>query len=230
VTIAPQTRLEVNADPNDTFDLALYLVPAPAVNCTEIPTCAAGADVGNAGANELLAYDNVSSVYQSFYLIVDGYGAASGSGSYDLVAATMPVTPGEVCESAIPLATGVVVEGTLDGFLDDYTGSPTCISASARGTDAVYSITVPAGNTLTVVGTPTAAMDIALYAFDTTTAAGCRTATGCLGEADLYLGGVAETFTYTNAGASRTVFLHVDRFDLGAQEGGYSLSATLTAP
>jgi hypothetical protein len=223
-------RLEVNADPNDTFDIALYLVATPAANCVATPTCLAAADVGTQGQNERLVYDNGTSVNQTFYLMVDGYGSATGSGSYDLVATTLEIPSGDVCETALALPIGVPVAGTLDGLLHDYSGSPTCLMAAAGGTDAVYSVTIPYGSTLTVVGTPLAAMDIALYAYDAATADACRTATACLGGADLYLGGVAETFTYTNTGATRTVFLHVDRFDLGSQVGDYTLSATLTAP
>lgn len=228
VSVPPASRFQVTADPTDTFDIAMYLVSPPAENCSALPVCTTSADLSIQGQNEALFVDNYGDTWQSYFLMIDGYGAATSAGDYTLTPSTNPIPSGEACENAIPLAIGTPVTGTLDGFANDYTGQPTCISANARGGDLVYSVTVPAGNTLTVLADPSASMDIALYAFDALTAAQCRAPTACLAAADLGLGGGNETFTYTNSGGpARTIFLHVDRFDQGTVAGGYTLTATL---
>jgi hypothetical protein len=226
-SIPPLSRYTIVADPSDAFDLALYVVTPPAENCTAVPTCTVAADLAIEGRNETLVMDNYESEWRSYFLMVDGYGALTSNGTYALTASSALIPEGEVCETATPLTVGEPVTATLDGFAPDYTGRPACISASASGADAVYSVTVPAGNTLTIVATPTGNMDVALYAFDVTSAAQCRTATACLAGADVGFGGGAETLTYTNTGATRTVFVHVDRFDQGSAVGGYTLTSSL---
>lgn len=229
-SIPPLSRFTVVADPSDAFDIALYAVSTPAENCSAVPICTYSADVAIEGINEKLIIDNYDSTWRSYFLMVDGYGAQTANGTYDLTASSVPIPAGEVCETATPLTVGEPLSATLDGFTSDYTGRPVCISAGAGGPDAVYSVLVPAGNTLTVVATTAGNMDLALYAFDAATAADCRTATACLAGADVGLGGDPETLTYTNTGAARTVFLVVDRFDQGTLPGAYTLTSTLTPP
>ncbi len=229
-SIPPLSRFTVVADPSDAFDIALYAVSTPAENCSAVPTCTYSADVAIEGFNETLIIDNYDSTWRSYFLMVDGYGTQTANGTYDLTASSIPIPAGEVCETAMALTVGEPISATLDGFASDYTGRPVCIDAGAGGADAVYSVVVPAGNTLTVVATTVGNMDLALYAFDAATAADCRTATACLAGADVGLGGDPETLTYTNTGVARTVFLVVDRFDQGTHPGDYTLTSTLTPP
>lgn len=228
LSVPPMSRFQITADPSDDFDVALYVVSPPADNCAAVPVCTRAADdVTKAGGNETLILDNHGIVPQSYFLVVDGYGAETNAGAYELTVAELPIPAGEVCETALPLAIGEPVPATLDGWAHDYTAHPACTAVPANGGDAVYTLTVPAGNTLTLSATPLDVMDIALYAFDVASAVECGTATTCLALSDAGFGGDTETLVYTNPGEDRTIFVHVDRFDRGSALGHYTLTATL---
>ena len=227
ISVPPASRLEITADPGDGFDIVLYVVLPPADNCVSVPVCTRAADDVTKGGTETLTLDNHGTEPQSYFLLVDGYGAETNAGTYDLTVSELPIPPGEVCETALPLAIGEPVPATLDGWAHDYTAHPACTAVPANGGDTVYAVTVPAGNTLTLSATPLDVMDLALYAFDVATAAECGTATTCLALADAGFGGDAETLVYTNTGEERSIFVHVDRFDRGSALGHYTLVGTL---
>src|SRR5205085_2769326 len=115
---------------------------------------------------------------------------------------------------------------TLNYFNEISTpGSPaSCGGFSMLGADKFYSLTVPAGQTLTVNVMPATGFDPGIYLLPSC----ASTVTSCLAGADVNASGGIETFVYTNSsGASQNLILVVDRFSNSSPGGSYSMTVNI---
>jgi cysteine-rich repeat protein len=132
---------------------------------------------------------------------------------------------GDLCSKPImiPAATASY-SGKFDGFADDYDpGDLGCTTGSEAGPDVAYSITLPAGKTLTakVTPDPVAMQDVAVYLVTDCS----NVLDSCLMGSDGGGGGMDETVSYT-ATATQTIFIIVDTFKSTAV-GKYTLDVTV---
>jgi hypothetical protein len=193
------------------FDSSLYLVS----NCADVNgSCLAGSDLG-VGGTEVIA-----PVFQqtgTYYVIVDGFGSASGTG--DLFS---EIRSGDTCADAYVVpAGGGIFQGTTSGFAADYgatQNSGSCTGYTLTGADAVYRIELAPAEEITA--TLTSTWDGALYLISDC----ASSATSCVAGQD---NGNPETISYTNAtGATATYYLVVDSWrptDTTVREGNYTL-------
>jgi hypothetical protein len=161
----------------------------------------------------------------SMYLIVGTY---ADPGSYSLDVSVDDTPAGSVCETAVAITPGILYSQSLMGFYDTY-HYPTsnCTGYGDFGPDRVYSIVVPAGNTLTVSAKPVAGLDISIYLIRGP-AQNCRTEQECLVGADDADVGGTETVSYRNMSATaETMFIVVDMFDRTADPGSFTLTTTV---
>lgn len=126
-----EQRSLVRAVLSSTYDGALYIQTA----CGD-------------GRTELVCNDDAPTTSRSevaatldpglYYLVVDGYGTATGQ--YEVTLAMSPMRPiGEVCATATPLTPGATVAGTTAGEANYF--EATC-AGQARSPDRVYSLDV----------------------------------------------------------------------------------------
>lgn len=122
------------------------------------------------------------------------------------------------CEQASPVVAGATATGNTTGYANDVeiTG---CTSFFPDGPDAIYTITVAAGQTINARVQPVE-WDASIYI-----AATCSFAPACLAGSDLSAGFDAETASVT-VGAAGTYFIIVDGWDPSAY-GPYSLTVNL---
>lgn len=112
-------------------------------------------------------------------------------------------------------ATGITVAGNTTGYANDIQPPNNCSGFIADGPDAIYAITVTAGNVITASLTATWDSSIELTS-------NCTLMAACLtGQDD----GDPETLTYT-ATAAATLYVIVDSWDVGAF-GAYSLNVKI---
>jgi hypothetical protein len=200
-------QLHVTATGN--FDASLYLVS----NCADVNgSCLAGSDSGS--VEEIAPVFAQSGTY---YVIVDGYGGASGSG--DL---TAEIRSGDTCADAYVVpAGGGTFQGTTAGYAADYgttQSSGSCTNFTQTGRDAVYRIDLAAGEQVTAALSAT--WDAALYLISN-----CANSAGtCVAGQD---DGNPESISYTNStGSAATYYLVVDAWrpsDTTTREGTYTL-------
>ena len=217
VTLPAGQRLTATATPVTGYDVGVDFVLAPASSCDVDPrVCLAGTDNNNAGIAETASYSNSSGSAQSIYVIVDSF-SSGASGTFDLnLVIDTPPSVGDVCSAPTPITmSGTLAGQSTAGFSNNYapdSNNATCTGDDNTGLDRVYSVTLTAGQVLTVTATPTATGDLGVYLI-AGPAANCTTNPTCLNGMDVGFDGVAETATYTNAtGALLTVFIVVDSF------------------
>jgi hypothetical protein len=219
------------------WDVALYLLAGPATACATATTCLAGRDRFSEGAAETLTYTNRTGSDLSVFLVVDGASSEDRGGTYSLQVSleTPPPTPGDTCLDAVPVTPGTLSNQTTVGYQGDYALPSSCTGANTLGLDRVYSISIPAGQKLTVTVTPVLAdggssWDPAIYLLGGQ-ASDCASATTCLAGRDLGGGGAPETLEYTNtSGSPLPVFLVVDGYGLNDVGGPFSMTIHLGAP
>ncbi len=127
---------------------------------------------------------------------------------------------GERCDTALPLpGPGTVIGDTTSASDDLDPGASGCTGQAAAGPDRVYSITLQAGQRLTVDLAPTGGWDAALYL-----TSGCsELATACLAGAD----GTGTEHATLRADFTGTYYLVVDGRTAG-DAGAYSLSVAVS--
>ncbi len=214
VTVPDGQELVALATPNTpSWDFGLYLVAGPASNCTAVPACLAGADVGWSGEPEDLHWTNAGGAAAQAFLVVDAYDPADPGGSFDLDISVAPPKPGDSCAGAEVLAgPGSLPNRTTLGYARDYDPGQSCAGVDLPGRDRVWAIAVPDRKSLTVTVTPppTSSWDPAVYLV-AAPASSCTAAPACLAGSDVNGGGQAESVSWTNTqGAAATVFIVVD--------------------
>ncbi len=213
VAVTPGDQLHVQYARSAGYDASLYVVE----NCADVNgSCVAGSDRG-VNADEEVAPVFASST--TVYVIADGFAGASGTANI-----TAEIRRGDTCADAYVVPEGGgTFNGTTFGYgadLGTTTSANSCTNFTQDGNDAVYAVTVDAGDTLTAEVTST--WDASLYLVTDCAAS----ATTCVAGQD---NGNPETITYTNSsGAAQTYFLVVDAWRASAgtvvREGNYTLT------
>ncbi|MCK6549686.1 pre-peptidase C-terminal domain-containing protein [Myxococcota bacterium] len=216
ITVAAGDQLVLDLAPSG-YDASIYVVSS----CADVTgSCIAGADRGLSGGAESLA-----PVFQqagTYHVIVDGFLSAQGSGTL-----TARRARGDTCaDPYVVPASGGTFAGTTAGYGADVgaaSSSGSCTGYSQTGRDAIYRVTIPAGDTLTASLTST--WDAALYLVSSCASA----ATTCVAGQD---DGSPEDVTWTNTtGAAVTYDLVVDAWQPSTttvtREGNYTLTVTV---
>jgi hypothetical protein len=95
-----------------------------------------------------------------------------------------------------------------NGNFNDYAPDTTCTGYSTPGLERVYSVTIPAGQTLTADLVPGGTEDISMYFLATDQ---CIAAPTCLAGTDIGASGDPEMLTYANTGtAPLDIYVVVD--------------------
>ncbi len=249
ISVPAGQRLQATATPElstsgNQYDLAVYLIEAPESNCstpdggTDL-TCLAASDRPGASAESASYVNRGTSAVEVFVVIdsmtdmmitgTDGGVGSSQQGKFTLVTTLSAPSGGDTCASAITLVPGTpLTNQNLGDFGNDYvgpdTGSATDCFGSTAG-DVAYTVTVPAGQVLTVLVTPEAGFDPGLSVSES--AAACDAT--CIATADRGSSGDPETYSYRNSGnAPKTLFIVVDGYD--GSSGTFSIGATLATP
>jgi len=241
-------RLVVTAT-NPDSSMKLSAVDGPGTNCSAIPVVCSGVGSGNINGTATLVADNATGATKHVNLIVDMIGAPAtiadgGTETYalslDFVATP---TTGDTCaapDAVTATATDAGVPETLIGYLNDVETDPntptdggsSCTGYRNTGVDRVFSITVPAGKTLSVTVTPPAsgdkAWDPAVYVIPAPAANCAGPVTSCLAGTDNGGTGTAESLTYTNSTtAAMPVYIVVDVYTRTSPFGPFDLLVTL---
>ncbi len=246
ISVPPGQRLSATATPEQAsmgnqFDVAVYLVEAPASNCastdggTQFSCLGASDDPNSLNATETASYYNATGAAVDVFVVIDSFFdmmnanpdggiGASQEGKFTLTTVLAAPAMGDRCDTAIVLSTTTpLLNQDLSAFGNDYTGVGTCSGSSAA--DVAYQVVVPAGQLLTVTVTPSATFDPTLSVSDG--AAACDVT--CLAGVDNGGDGAAETYLYKNtSGAAQTLFLVVDGY--AGSTGTFGIAATLTTP
>lgn len=113
------------------------------------------------------------------------------------------------------MAGGITVTGDTTGYADDVRPASSCTGFLPDGPDAIYSVTVNAGVTITAVATPTTGWDISLELVQP-----CTATPTCLDGSDVITGPETVMFTTTAQG---TYYIVVDGYNPGVA-GPFSLN------
>ncbi len=251
ISVPAGQRLTASATPGlaasgNQYDLALYLIAAPASNCTSTDTdggmsltCLAASDNPNPmypDAVETGSYFNSGSSAVEVFIVIDSYfdmmnnnpdggvGLAN-EGPFTLVTSLAAPAAGDRCDTAITLSTTTpLLNQDMANFGNDYDNTGmNCRGSSAP--DVAYQVTVPAGQLLSVTVTPDPMFDVTISAADGSAACGVT----CISGVDVGNPGDPETYTYKNAtAAAQTLFLIVDGY--GGSTGTFGIAATLSTP
>lgn len=247
ISVPAGQRLSATATPEaatvgNQYDLALYLIEAPASNCSATPPdggtiCAAASDNTMAlDAPETVSYLNSGTAAVDVFLVVDSYfdamqnnpdggiGAAQ-EGKFTLTTTVAPPPMGDTCATAIALTSGTaLMNQDLGSYGPDYSGVGACFGSDTSN-DVAYSITVPNGQLLSVTVTPSAMFDPTISVSES--AANCDVT--CTGGADNGANGGVENYSFKNtSGMSKTLFLVVDGYN--GSTGTFSIVANLVTP
>lgn len=117
--------------------------------------------------------------------------------------------------AAAMVAGGTTVTGDTTGYVDDVRPASSCTGFLPDGPDAIYSVTVNAGVTITAVATPTTGWDISLELVQP-----CAATPTCLDGSDVITGPETVMFTTTAQG---TYYIVVDGYNPGIA-GPFSLN------
>jgi hypothetical protein len=209
------------------FDPSVAIIAGPATAC-DSPTrrCLTGSNSALRNAPETAGFANVSQTAQAVFVVVGATSdVADQDTTFSISSATMPVQAGDVCENAQAITSGMALPTeSLVGYFRDYAFASARGCRSGSGSDRVYSVSVAAGQTLTVRGLPDAMSDIVLNVVDGP--ASCNvSALTCLVSADRGAAGTEDRLTWMNTtGAPKTVLVVVSRYTPGAMS--YSLEVT----
>jgi len=131
----------------------------------------------------------------------------------------VPIGAGDTCGTAFEAEPGTYEDVDIAAFQSDLSfATSSCTGYGTAGRDAVYMITIPAGQTLTA--NLTATFDAALYVIDDCSVIPLPVE-ACLVGADDVLSNETETVTYTaGAAAAETVYVVVDYFLSGGPASG----------
>ncbi|MFZ5441219.1 MAG: hypothetical protein ACOZQL_14515 [Myxococcota bacterium] len=196
--------------------------------CEALPrTCAGGADFNwdsaNTGAatGETGAWTNSTGTSQSVFVIVGNYATASST-DFSMTTTLGAPPVGETCAQPVSVTASVSLSETLAEASSDVRIDPastTCLNGNGLP-DRIYSVTVPAGATMTAVVTPDSATNVAMNVLQ----GSCTAVLNCLSNVNAGSAGAAETATFTNSGGfATTVLVQV----LGNKTTPYGITFTI---
>jgi hypothetical protein len=182
-------------------------------------TCLSSSDASYGTGDETLLYKNTTASATPVIVAVGGYSDTS-TGPFDLDAHILPNPPTPTnltCATAKSVTNGTSLADE-DGSVATASANGYCLS-SATGKALFYSVTIPAGKTLTATVTPLTSWDPTIRLIQTCAGATCATS------ADTGYSGDPETLTYTNSTASSvSMILAVGGY---GTSGEFSMTVTL---
>ena len=224
-TVPAMSGLQVTMTPPAGMTARVSVIAAPAATCDSAPVCLAGTSSGGtAGAVQTVIVPNTSAAPLDIFVIAAASTGAT-TGTFSIAAATVPLPPGDQCESALPLTAGTLSAQTILGFTPTYSisGRQGC-RATFGDEDRVYVATVPNGQTLTV--SATGVPDLILNLIPSPASSCANPAVACLASSDSATSNGTETVSWLNStGSPATVFLVVTSF-IG-NPGAWSMTTTI---
>ena len=221
VTIPSGQRLTVTASPQAPFDLTLS--SAPGTGACAMGLCTQSVQNTGIGGTETIIVDNPLAAATTVVIIIDSLTPMSGQVGLFATLAPFVGQPGDTCQAPIPvMAPQTLVGLTTQGLTRDYVLSGGACRGP-MGPEAVFSLTVGPGQTLSVTVN---SMADAVVNVLSGPAATCGLQ-GCLAGADATATGT-ETVTWVNAtGTAQTVFVAVGRFGMAPPPMQYDVSFSL---
>ena len=200
------TQVVVSVDTGGAVDVALFDSTGAAVTATE----------QRMDNDVTLVFD--SAMGQTYVLALSN-AAGTGESTYDIDVVGAPPS-NDTCATAIALTDGAMVTGdtSLGSSAVSFT-TTSCTGYGNLGPDLIYSVSIPAGATLTA--TLDSASDLALWLVEDCVSR-C-----CWGGADEETGGTPEVLVFTNpTAAALDLLLGVDGW-LSSSQGAFSLSVSI---
>ncbi len=213
VTVPPSQTLDIALDYGTATDLLMFVQSA----CSDVG-CGFATDLFPPG-EEAITIPNSGATPVTYIVGVGPYEPGAG-GTYD-IAFSYSAAAADTCAAAPVVGPGTY-SGTTAGLTNDYQLSSTgCTGYVSPGPDAVFAVSLAAGQTLTATVAPDA-FDVALYAVTD-----CASAeSSCVDGSDSGFGGDPESIAYT-ATAPTTLYLIVDSWS-SSSSGAYSLDIAIT--
>ena len=228
-TVPPGNRLTATATASTLADGGIAFSPSLNIItdavCTTTSTCVAGASAAPGTGNTTVSYDNVGTTAQNLFLVVDTSSTVV-QGAFDLTTSIAPTVlpPGDVCgNTAAAITTSTMLTAQpMSGYVNHYsfaTSLPSC--SLTDGPDRVYAVTVPPAFRLRLISNATFPHSVSVVDGP---AANCLSRSVACVASGQRLSAGSLTTVYDNPGATRTVFVIVDRpamtpsmdtFDLG---------------
>jgi hypothetical protein len=190
-------------------------------------TCLASSDGPQSSSVERVTLRNPGATATTALLVIDGH-TESNAGSFTISTEVVPFSAmsGDLCSAPQVLSMSGSLTGlTTDSYVNDVETASSCTGYQNRGSDRVFSISVPAGRQLTAVVIPSG-WDAAIYIIDPSQ---CGMNATCLDGNDTSTTG-AETARFTNTGtAARDVLIVVDSYSASpGGSGAFDLFTSLT--
>lgn len=214
VTVPPSQALDISLHYGTATDLLIFVQSA----CSDAG-CGFASDLLPPG-EEAITIPNSGTTPVTYLIGVGPYEAGVG-GTFDIAFSYSPGA-GDTCAAAPVVGPGTY-SGSTTGLANDYQlSSSGCTSFGSPGPDAVYAVSLAAGETLDATVTPAGSFDVALYAVTD-----CSMAeSSCVDGSDSGFGGDPESISYT-ATAPTTLYLIVDSWS-STVSGAYSLEIAIT--
>ncbi|MDX2013041.1 MAG: hypothetical protein SFW67_22800 [Myxococcaceae bacterium] len=221
VTIPSGQRLTVTASPQAPFDLTLSSSSNTA--WCAMGLCTQSVQSTGIGGTETLIVDNPLAAATTVVITIDSLTPMAGQ--VGLFASLTPLVgqPGDTCQAPVLVMPPQTIIGlTTQGLTRDYmlTGG---LCRGPMGPEAVFSVTVPAFQTLSVTVT---SMNDAVVNVLTGPAATCGFQ-GCLAGADMTVSGPESVTWFNGTGAAQTVFVAVGRFGMTPPPMQYDVSFSI---
>lgn len=234
VSAGANQRLELTATPtvvDGGMDMLLNVYDSVA-NCDGATrACVASVDAIGRGTPEKLVIINNSATAKDYFVSAADYDQGiSGSSAFTFTATVGAIPAGEICETAEAITmSGTTMNLDFANLGRQYTvntAASTC--SSYTGAERVYSVSLTAGQMLSVSATGAATQDLVLNLV-TGTAASCSvTPLVCAAKSDMGDVGEAESVMYTNTtGAAQTVFIIVSSYSAASNTGAFSLTTQI---
>jgi hypothetical protein len=226
VSIPAGQRGVFRATPDGGSDVLLSVIAGPAANCEGAAvTCLAGENRFSAGTAEVATRYNTGSTAEQVFVVVDQF-ASTSAGFFNFSAQFDTPPQGDRCDDPIALTSGVATAGDFATFVNDYAGSTGGCPFDSTRADAVYSITVPGNNQVSIAVTPATGMDTSIAI--ATAAAACNSRT-CLVNSDNGGTGVVDTLTVANRTTQPVTYLIIVDHNTVGTATTFSITATVTA-
>jgi hypothetical protein len=226
VVIPPGERLTASVTPTTPgYDPNLALVVGTADACEVASiSCAATDNSGTATATNTVAYTNGTTGAVEAFVVIDNGLVLDGGGAYTLSVA-LTSSGGETCATARTLQSGVTLfNQSTTGMTSDYGSRFSC--AFGNGPDAVYALTLFAGQRVRVEATPAAGFDPRLNLLVGADPTACDGL--CAALASSAGAGQTEFLGYTNRGVEPAAAYVI--VDSTSGSGTYSIRADVDTP
>ncbi len=225
ITIPALSRLTVVSTPGASLNTSLSVVEA-SVGCSA-RVCLATNDTGGTASADTVVYVNRSAQPLPVFVVVDSSSSSTGT-TFDISATVAALLPGDICQGPVVLPTNMsLAMQTVVGYGNDYSSGTGCQLGS--GNDRAYSVTIPAGQRVTVTSVAGTGYNPTLSLI-AGPAANCDATTRiCLNSDNTGSTAGTDVVRYFNGGAADLdVLVLVD--SSSTTTGEFTLSAALDTP